>query len=60
MQELIDEHAQGLLGKIIAKFLIAADFIRENVGKDHLLAIVSVLSTIALIVLGGYFMAHLV
>ncbi|KAL0267988.1 UNVERIFIED_CONTAM: hypothetical protein PYX00_010093 [Menopon gallinae] len=60
VKELIDEHAQGLLGKIITKFLIAADFIRENVGKDHLLAVVSVLSTVAFIVLGGYFMAYLV
>lgn len=45
---------------MITRLLIAADFVKDNVGKDHVLAVVSVVATIAFIVIGGYFMAYLV
>ncbi|KAK6618367.1 hypothetical protein RUM44_002819 [Polyplax serrata] len=60
VKELIDEQAQGLVGKIITRFLIAADIVRDHVSRDHVFAAASVAGTVLFIVLGGYFVAYLV
>lgn len=59
VKELIDEHAQGLMSRILTKLLIAADFLRDNMTKDQLLPVLSVFATIFFIAILGYTMAYL-
>ena len=60
LQELIDEHAQGMVTRMVNKLLLTADFLRESIGKDQILPAISVLGTIIFIIAGGYLMAYLV
>ncbi|RZF48584.1 hypothetical protein LSTR_LSTR012545 [Laodelphax striatellus] len=57
--ELIDEHAQGLLMKLLQRLLLTYDSLRESLGKEHILPAVSVVATIAVILAAGYIMAYL-
>ncbi|CAG2065462.1 unnamed protein product, partial [Timema podura] len=59
-QELIDEHAQGIVSRILTKLLVTADFLKDNVTRDQLLPVISVLATIIFIIVGGYVMTYLV
>ncbi|XP_069683345.1 dnaJ homolog subfamily C member 16 [Periplaneta americana] len=56
IKELIDEHAQGIMSKILAKLLQAAD----NITKDQLLPVLSIMATILFIVAGGYVLSYIV
>nr|CAD7444027.1 unnamed protein product [Timema bartmani] len=58
--ELIDEHAQGIVSRILTKLLVTADFLKDNVTRDQLLPVISVLATIIFIIVGGYVMTYLV
>lgn len=57
---LIDEHASGLVGRIVKKILLMTDSFSDNLTRKEILPIVSVVISIAFIVLIGYSMAHLV
>jgi DnaJ family protein C protein 16 len=59
-QELIDEHAQGIVSKILTKLLQTADFFKDNITKDQLLPFLSVVATILFIVAGGYILSYVV
>ena len=59
-QDLIDEHAQGIMSKILSKLLQTADFFRDNITKDQLLPVLSVVATILFIVAVGYILSYLV
>ncbi|XP_065351702.1 dnaJ homolog subfamily C member 16 isoform X2 [Cloeon dipterum] len=60
VQELIDEHAQGMVGRILNKIFVASEYLRDNVTKEQLLPALSVVGTVLFIVVAGYFMAYLV
>jgi len=59
-QDLIDEHAQGIMSRILTKLFQTADFFRDNITKDQLLPVLSVVATILLIVAVGYILSYLV
>ncbi|CAL4095406.1 unnamed protein product, partial [Meganyctiphanes norvegica] len=60
VQELFDEHAQGIVWRIINKLASVQDYLRENLTQDDVLPAVSILATILFIVAGGYLMSYLV
>lgn len=57
--ELIDEHAQGVISKVITKVFLVYDSLRDSLDKEHVLPVVSVIGTIAIIFAAGYLMSHL-
>jgi DnaJ family protein C protein 16 len=59
-QELIDEHAQGIMSKILTKLLQTADFFRDSITKDQLLPVLSIVATILFVVAGGYILSYIV
>lgn len=60
VQELFDEHAQGIVWRIINKLVSVQDYLRDNVTQDDILPAVSILVTVLFIVAGGYIMSYLV
>lgn len=58
--DLLDEHAQGLVVRILNKFLLAYEYMTENLGQEHILPALSVVGTIAFILGAGYLMSYLV
>lgn len=59
-QDLLDEHAQGLVIRILNKVLLAFEYMTENLGQEHILPALSVVGTIAFILGAGYLMSYLV
>ncbi|KAF7992695.1 hypothetical protein HCN44_005039 [Aphidius gifuensis] len=60
VDELADEHAQGTVGKLIGRALLAVDYISDSLTKEQVLPLVSVIATLILICIGGYGMSYLV
>lgn len=60
MGELTDEHAQGTVGRLIGKALLAVDYISDSLTKEQILPLISVLATLMLIGAAGYGMSYLV
>lgn len=60
VKDLLDEHAQGIVLQILSKIFNYLEHAIENVGQQHLLALLSVVCTIAFIVGIGYLLAYLV
>ncbi|XP_057336763.1 dnaJ homolog subfamily C member 16 [Microplitis mediator] len=60
IEELADEHAQGTVDKIIGRALLAVDYISDNISKEHVLPLISVIATLVLIGAAGYGMSYLV
>ncbi|KAJ9586685.1 hypothetical protein L9F63_019723, partial [Diploptera punctata] len=60
IKELIDEHAQGIMSKILSKLLQTADFFKDNITRDQLLPLLSILATILFIIAGGYILSYIV
>lgn len=60
VKDLLDEHAQGLVIRILNKVLMAFDYMTENLGQEHILPALSVVGTIAFILAAGYLMSYLV
>lgn len=58
--DLLDEHAQGLVVRILNKFLLAFEYMTDNLGQEHILPALSVVGTIAFILGAGYLMSYLV
>lgn len=58
--ELADEHAQGTVDKLIGRALLAVDYISDNLTKEQILPLISVLATLMLIGAAGYGMSYLV
>ena len=57
--ELIDEHTQGVVSRLLSKLLLTAEYLNENLGKEHILPALSVLATVLVILAAGYFMSYL-
>lgn len=60
VKDLLDEHAQGMIVQILTKVFNFLEHVIENVGQQHLLALLSVVCTVAFIVGIGYLLAYLV
>ncbi|ALC44985.1 CG41320 [Drosophila busckii] len=60
VQNLLDEHAQGILSKWITRLLYMADYLSDNVEDEHLFAALSLLGTIAFMFTVGYIMMYFV
>ncbi|KAK0166405.1 hypothetical protein PV328_004828 [Microctonus aethiopoides] len=60
VEELADEHAQGTVGKLIGRALLAVDYISDNISKEQILQLISIIATIMLIGAAAYGMLYLV
>nr|CAG4643131.1 EOG090X049L [Ilyocryptus agilis] len=60
VKELVDEHGQGLIGRISSRLMSAVDSIREHISRQELLAAGSVIATFIFIAAVGYVMTYLV
>lgn len=59
-KDLFDEHAKGLLAKIINKLITFSQNVYEGMDRSQILPLISVIGTIIFILIVGYFMAYLV
>lgn len=59
-QDLLDEHAQSIFVQIINKMFLLFEYFAENLGREHILPVLSVFGTIGFIVAIGYLLAYLV
>ncbi|XP_039296938.1 dnaJ homolog subfamily C member 16 [Nilaparvata lugens] len=57
--ELIDEHAQGFVMRLLQRILFSYESLRESLGKEHILPAISVFATVIAILSAGYLMAYL-
>lgn len=60
VKDLLDEHAKGLISRIINKILLTFEYLADNLGREHILPALSVLGTVGFILGVGYLMAYLV
>lgn len=56
----MDEHAQSIFVQIINKIFLLFEYFAENLGREHVLPVLSVFGTIGFVVAIGYLLAHLV
>ncbi|XP_044593084.1 dnaJ homolog subfamily C member 16 [Cotesia glomerata] len=59
IEELADEHAQGTIDRIIGKALLAVDYISDNISKNQILLLISVITTFILIGAVTYGLSYL-
>uniref|UniRef100_A0A224YV69 DnaJ homolog subfamily C member 16 n=1 Tax=Rhipicephalus zambeziensis TaxID=60191 RepID=A0A224YV69_9ACAR len=57
---LVDEHARGLLGRILRRLVLMGDALRDHLTRYEVLPALSVALSFGFIVLVGYFMSYLV
>lgn len=60
VKDLLDEHAQGILGKVMTRLLYITEYMIDNIEQEHVLATLSLLGTIAFMFAVGYVMVYLV
>ncbi|XP_058820805.1 dnaJ homolog subfamily C member 16 isoform X2 [Topomyia yanbarensis] len=60
VKDLLDEHAQGMVIRILNKVLLAFEYMTDNLGQEHILPALSVVGTVAFILAVGYLMSYLV
>lgn len=60
VKDLLDEHAQGIVLQILTKVFNYLEHVIENMGQQHMMAIISVIGTLGFIVGVGYLLAYLV
>ncbi|GAB0090549.1 DnaJ homolog subfamily C member 16 [Sergentomyia squamirostris] len=60
VKDLLDEHAQGLVARILNKILLTFEYLGDNLGREHILPALSVVGTVGFILGVGYLMAYLV
>lgn len=60
LQDLLDEHAQSIFVQIFNKMLLILEYFGDNLGREHVLPVLSVFGTIGFIVAIGYLLAYLV
>ncbi|XP_030379911.1 dnaJ homolog subfamily C member 16 isoform X2 [Scaptodrosophila lebanonensis] len=60
VQNLFDEHAQGIWSKWIARLFNIVEYLSDNVEEEHILAALSLLGTISLMFGIGYVMMYFV
>lgn len=59
-KDLLDEHAQSIFVQIFNKMLLLLEYFGDNLGREHVLPVLSVFGTIGFIVAIGYLLAYLV
>uniref|UniRef100_A0A182J0H4 DnaJ homolog subfamily C member 16 n=1 Tax=Anopheles atroparvus TaxID=41427 RepID=A0A182J0H4_ANOAO len=59
VKDLLDEHAQSLMVRILNRLLLAVEYMTDNLGQEHILPAISVIGTIAFILIVGYLMSYL-
>lgn len=57
---LVDEHASGLLTRIVNRLVLMGDALWDNITRQEILPALSVVMSIGFIVLVGYIMSYLV
>ncbi|XP_036678307.1 dnaJ homolog subfamily C member 16 isoform X4 [Drosophila suzukii] len=60
VQNLFNEHSQGILSKWISRLLYLVDYLSDNIEDEHLLAVFSLLGTIAFMFGVGYILMYFV
>ena len=60
VKDLLDEHAQSLIIRMINKMFLTLEYLTDNLGQEHILPALSVLGTILFIIGAGYLMSYLV
>ncbi|KAF5291126.1 hypothetical protein FQA39_LY14368 [Lamprigera yunnana] len=58
--DLFDEHANGIIGRIIAKLLVFSEKMYDGLNKEQILPALSIVGTVIFIIGVGYFMSYLV
>lgn len=59
IKELIDEHAQGLVSRILTKLLQTADFFRDSFTKEQLLLLLTIGTTVLFVVAAAYYLSYI-
>lgn len=57
---MLDEHAQGMITKIIMRILTVIETIFDGLGKEHILPVISVIGTVVIVCVIGYILTNLV
>lgn len=60
MVNLIDEHASGLLGRILKRILVLTDGLGDSISQKEVLPILSAVATFVFIGIFGYILQYLV
>lgn len=60
LNSLTDEHARGLLARILRRLVLMGDVLRDHVTRYEVLPVLSVGLSFGFIILVGYFMSYLV
>lgn len=60
VQNLLDEHAQGVIAKFFTKMFYFAEHVIDSIEQEHILATLSLLGTIAFMFAVGYIMVYFV
>jgi DnaJ family protein C protein 16 len=60
VNDLFDEHAKGIFGRIATKVGTFMESVYDGLSKDQILPALSIIGTIVFILAVGYFMAYLV
>ncbi|XP_064461330.1 dnaJ homolog subfamily C member 16-like [Ornithodoros turicata] len=60
LNSLTDEHARGLLARIVRRLVLMGDVLRDHVTRYEVLPVLSVGLSFGFIILVGYFMSYLV
>lgn len=56
----MDEHAQGLVFRIITRLFTSLEYFFDNLGREHIWPALSVIATVLFILGVGYLMSYLV
>lgn len=59
LQDLLDEHAQGIFVQIVNKIMYLVEYFYEILGKEHFLPMISFFGSIGLIVAVGFLLTYL-
>ncbi|XP_039231834.1 dnaJ homolog subfamily C member 16 isoform X2 [Drosophila yakuba] len=60
VENLINEHSQGILTKWISQFLYVVDYLSDNIEEEHLFAFISLLGTFGFMFAVGYVLIYFV
>lgn len=60
LQNLFDEHAQSLISRLLSKLEYISEYLIDNLEKEHVLALLSLLGTIIFMFAVGYVMVYFV
>ncbi|XP_076359404.1 dnaJ homolog subfamily C member 16 l(3)80Fg isoform X2 [Tachypleus tridentatus] len=57
---LSDEQARGLFSRIVNRFIIMGDLLRDNISRQEVLPAISIVLSVAFVIIVGYVMSYLV